>query len=113
MDLLTKEEVEKIVKTEKGYFHYVIQPASDKPIGFLGVHYRLIVNFSNEKKNYFIKTIPKDNPNQYEYVVSSGAFAKEVESYNKLFKDIDNSTEGISWHPRCFYTRNDIIGKIN
>lgn len=122
--LLTSDEIKKIVTstfdTENvDVCDYSIKPMSDKLIGFLGEHFRLTVNvLVNSKKytkSYFIKTLPRNNPKQCEYVTSSGAFKKEVECYDKLFRDIneaviENKSRG-EWHPKYYYGRDDIIGK--
>ena len=123
-DILTSDEIKKIASstfnTEKvNVSDYSIKPMSDKLIGFLGEHFRLTMNVSinSEKhtKSYFIKTLPRNNPTQREYVTSSKAFIKEVECYDKLFLDINKSVaekkKDGSWHPKYYYGRDDIIGK--
>lgn len=121
-DLLTSDEIKKIVTSTFNSENvdiddYSIKPMSDKLIGFLGEHFRLTVDVSfNSKKytkSYFIKTLPRNNPKQCEYVTSSGAFVKEVECYDKLFRDINKAVaennENKQWHPKYYYGRDDVL----
>ncbi|XP_067004245.2 uncharacterized protein [Anabrus simplex] len=131
--VLSNEEVSEIVRqyVKSSNFQvlaYRIGPLSDDIVGFLGEHLRLDVSVVANKSgveeelniHFFVKILPR-NSFHSNYVVSMGAFEKEVLFYSTLLKDLskyqkhnsalclEDATGDNFWAPECFLTRPDLI----
>lgn len=123
INFLTEIEVKEIATKSFGPDNFVLTDFKIEPwfgaIGYLGEHFRLTINAkANGKKlnkDFFVKTVPTSE-DQLEMVMESGVFLKEIEAYNTLFNDMRIATQGpnaeSSWHPKCFFSRPDIVGML-
>lgn len=96
---------------------FSVKPLSDKPIGFLGGHFILKVNFNSIKQieitksvkneiSFFIKKLPNSDHSQFEYVSEMNAFSKEVNFYEKLIPKL-RSFGNEKWSPKCYFIEKD------
>lgn len=97
--LITKDECIEILKKvepkiDKQLINFEIHRLSDKTVGFLGDHYRLIINYqqsvTNEtsKAEFFFKCMPQANANANAYVTEMGVFQKEILLYRDLLPEM-------------------------
>lgn len=115
---LSRDEVEAVVRQSlnSGDFHlvgYQLRPASESPLGFLGEHLKLRVEFRQDggkirERHFFVKTIPSSVPQHMKYALETRAFFKEIEMYKTLFADIKKGQKNpTKWCPDYFYSRGE------
>lgn len=83
---------------------YKIIPYSDKVIGFLGDHYKLVIKYKSKQAEilqleYFMKTLPQGITQFSEYVTEIGAFKKETLFYKHILPKLATSNRQFS--PKC------------
>ncbi|CAO1334302.1 unnamed protein product [Diamesa serratosioi] len=92
------------------YLSHRILRLSEKPIGYLGDHYLLLIllelNGLKEEKDFFLKIIPKHVEKRMEYLSETRMFQKEIGLYQTLLPRL-LSLGSIKWAPRCFFARDD------
>lgn len=82
-------------------------------LGFLGEYYRLKIDVKNDESNdqliFFAKSLPLENVERREMLLSSGIFNKEVEIYRNILPHINKYSKGFVWCPKAHFIRDDLI----
>lgn len=96
--MISNEDCEAILKTylkrpEVKFIKFEIKPISENVEGFLGEHYKLLINHETFGKEtvdqFFIKTKPTKNQEQRDIVDDMGIFEREIFIYDVLLKEFD------------------------
>ncbi|CAH0751430.1 unnamed protein product [Diatraea saccharalis] len=114
MDLLTKNEVENIIK-QLGYRNVIswsVTEFSDMLIGYLGEHLTLLIDVliddvTTKKLKCFIKCMPRFDEWKSRYIKELTFFQKEYVMLNDLFKRFEQGTD--KWRPTCLLIKEDLF----
>lgn len=98
-NLITTEDCLEILRkhhpaVKKQLVSFEIAKLSEKAIGFLGDHYRLIIHYQDEgnsemiKAKFFVKCLPQTNATATSYVAEMGVFQKEIILYRDLLPEM-------------------------
>lgn len=112
---LSSHDISEILKgafnKDAKYLSHRILRLSDKPIGYLGDHYLLLIllefNGLKEEKNFFLKIIPKHVEKRMEYLGETRMFQKEIGLYQALLPRLISLGTVQQWAPRCYFARDE------
>ncbi|XP_074094764.1 uncharacterized protein LOC141524634 [Cotesia typhae] len=116
--IITNDDVKKIAKRKVGnqvqVLAYSLKNYSDEKIGFLSSHLRLVVVVKNldgsfVKKNFFVKVVPYDYPDQATYIKNMEVFRQETGFFQDLVPKMLVEYTGEIWGPRCYLIKNDAL----
>ncbi|CAO1349019.1 unnamed protein product [Diamesa tonsa] len=111
---LSSDDISEILKgslkQDVKYLSHRILRLSEKPIGYLGDHYLLLVllelNGLKEERDYFLKIIPKHVEKRMEYLNETRMFQKEIGLYQCLLPRLI-SLGSVQWAPHCYFARDE------
>ncbi|XP_075153171.1 uncharacterized protein LOC142226828 [Haematobia irritans] len=94
---------------------YKLNPISDSPSGFLGLHRFLVVDVHIEKEGrieinkirFFTKAAPAEIASRMEYIEEFGVFKKEIIVYRDVLPRLQNIFPGVA--PKCYYADNNLL----
>ncbi|CAK1580237.1 unnamed protein product [Parnassius mnemosyne] len=115
MDLLNENEIRCISRHYGSSIvvKWKLEDISDKLMGYLGEHLRLIITLYVEgvetELKLFVKCMPRNNQWKAEYLKESTFFRKEYVMLSQLFKHFQDG-EGLNkWRPKLLYIREDLF----
>lgn len=111
---LSSDDISEILKgslkQDVKYLSHRILRLSEKPIGYLGDHYLLLIllefNGLKEERDYFLKIIPKHVEKRMEYLNETRMFQKEIGLYQSLLPRLI-SLGSVQWAPHCYFARDE------
>ncbi|XP_013164464.1 PREDICTED: uncharacterized protein LOC106115582 [Papilio xuthus] len=115
MELLNQSEIESIVKHygPSTILKWYTEDYSDKLLGYLGDHLRLVITLNSngiEKDlKLFIKCIPRNNKWKAKYIKELMFFQKEYIMLSKLFINFKDGEGSSKWRPKLLYIRKDLF----
>ncbi|XP_046746332.1 uncharacterized protein LOC124411281 [Diprion similis] len=114
--ILTTEEVLIIMgKKIDGSFDLVEYNLSviNKTNGFMGLYHTLTavvkVNGATRVDHFFLKAQPLKHSPQYEFMVESDHFRKELTMYGKIMPQMKTGKNQANWSAECYLARDDLI----
>lgn len=121
-EILNKEEILKVVKTNLKHDNFtlkdvIVKPAGENPLGFNGEHAKItvtvIINGQNTDLHYFVKKTPNAVQAHREYLDKAKCFYKEIGLFKSLLIDLTNARKFYKrvekWYPECYYYKNEDI----
>lgn len=120
---LSDEEIStllrKLTSDKSKVISYSISPLGESPIGFLGNHFLLTLNYHEDYQNnyqhfksikFFMKTTPQI-ASHAQYVENIGVFKKEVILFKTVIPKLLDATAFLehSWAPKCHIAKKNIL----
>ena len=99
--------------------NYRLEPYSKEKVGFLGNHQKLEITVKQKKSgdeptklNFFLKSLPRNSPEQCSFIEQQGVYAQEAEFFNELmrhFLEVTSVGNVEPWSPKCYLATNSVI----